>query len=298
MIWKRPGENRARNRRPGTGDCQDRRVTSEWRQAHRNGWRETVERLRSEGWRIERDDPGDSPVQFEGRLPTGERFWFRAEDDSVRLAVSGEGPAGRAPRQHDLKRQDASHLSGPEGLALIRELQARFRGAAPEVTLVAASVAHLEALQADRSELGRLLGGPVPDGWPQFPEATGFTLDRLREHPDQAGWWMHFFLSGGVLVGSGGFVGPPQNGVVEFGYEIAPAFRGRGLGRAAARAMIERAFAAGVTTVVAHTLPDLNPSARLLQGLGFVRGEPIEHPEDGTIWPWRLPVEAWSTHVS
>jgi ribosomal-protein-alanine N-acetyltransferase len=165
---------------------------------------------------------------------------------------------------------------------------------APHVQLLPATTTHLEALRDDRASLGRLLGSPVPDGWPEFPEAVDFTLARLAEHPDQAAWWMHFFLSDGVLVGSGGYVGPPRDGVVEFGYEIAPQYRGRGLGRAAARAMVEQAFATGVTEVVAHTLPELNASARLLVDLGFTRGEPVESSEDGSVWPWRLSRETWS----
>jgi [ribosomal protein S5]-alanine N-acetyltransferase len=48
------------------------------------------------------------------------------------------------------------------------------------------------------------------------------TLDRLRSHPREADWWAHFFLDGGSLVGSGGYVGRPREGVVEIGDEIAP----------------------------------------------------------------------------
>ena len=102
---------------------------------------------------------------------------------------------------------------------------------------------------------GRLIGSTVPEGWPEFPESIVFTLDRLRDHPNDADWWMHFFVSGDALVGSGGFVGPPQDGVVEIGYELAPAFRGKGLGTAAARALVEKARATGtVTKVIANTL--------------------------------------------
>ena len=56
---------------------------------------------------------------------------------------------------------------------------------------------------------------------PEFPESIELTLDRLRSHPYEADWWMHFFLDGGSLVGSDGYVGQPRDGVVEIGYEIA-----------------------------------------------------------------------------
>jgi RimJ/RimL family protein N-acetyltransferase len=106
---------------------------------------------------------------------------------------------------------------------------------------------------------------------------------------------MHFFLadSGARLVGSGGFVGPPQNGVVEIGYEIAPEFRGRGLATAAARAMIGKAKASSsrISTIVAHTLPDHNASTSVLRRLGFQHAGEVEDPDEGTVWRWELPVD-------
>jgi RimJ/RimL family protein N-acetyltransferase len=156
-----------------------------------------------------------------------------------------------------------------------------------------AGVEHLEALQSDPSAFGEMIGSPVPDGWPEFPESIGFTIDRLREHPEQSDWWMHFFMSDDTLVGSGGFVGPPDDGVVEFGYEVAPAFRGKGIGVAAARAMLDKAAASGaVTTVIAHTLAHENPSTGVLRRLGFRFTEEREDPDEGSVWRWELPLTA------
>jgi RimJ/RimL family protein N-acetyltransferase len=161
------------------------------------------------------------------------------------------------------------------------------------VVVLPATVEHLKALRADRLGLAALLGSCVPDGWPEFPEAVDFTLARLAEHPHEADWWMHFFLADGaaVLIGSGGFVGPPVNGVVEIGYEIAPAFRERGLATAAARALIDKAVASGrVRTIIAHTRPDENPSTGVLRRLSFrCRGE-FTDPLEGPVWRWELPV--------
>ena len=103
------------------------------------------------------------------------------------------------------------------------------------------TLAELEAYQRDPGEFGALLGSAVPTGWPEFPESIEFTAGQFREHPEQAPWWMQLFLVDHALVGSGGFVGPPVEGVVEIGYEIAPEFRGRGYATAAAQAMIDRA---------------------------------------------------------
>ena len=159
--------------------------------------------------------------------------------------------------------------------------------------LLPATLEHLLALQTDPTAFGRLIGSPVPEGWPEFPESIGFTLDRLREHPDEGDWWMHFFVSADVLVGSGGFVGPPQDGVVEIGYELAPAFRGRGLGTAAAGALIEKARATGtVSAVIANTLAHDNPSTGVLRHLGFSWTRELVDPEEGPIWRSELALTA------
>jgi RimJ/RimL family protein N-acetyltransferase len=158
------------------------------------------------------------------------------------------------------------------------------------VTLIPATVELLHALHTDRAAFGTIIGSPVPDGWPEFPESIEFTSAKLREKPDEHDWWMHFFLADGVLVGSGGFVGPPIDGTAEFGYEIAPEFRRQGLGRAAAQAMVDKAAAAGVAKVIAHTLAEENPSNALLRGLGFSFAGEISDPEEGTVWRWELPL--------
>ncbi|MBX7433748.1 GNAT family N-acetyltransferase [Mycobacterium sp. Y57] len=157
--------------------------------------------------------------------------------------------------------------------------------------MLPATVEQLTALQSDPARFGRLIGSAVPVGWPEFPESVGYTLDRLREHPEEADWWMHFFMSGGILFGSGGFAGPPDQGVVEIGYELAPGFRGRGLGVAAARAMLDKAAAHGtVSMVVANTLPQENPSTGVLRRLGFMLAGEREDPDVGTTWHWERPL--------
>jgi RimJ/RimL family protein N-acetyltransferase len=159
----------------------------------------------------------------------------------------------------------------------------------PEVELVPATVELLHTLHTDRTAFGTVMGSPVPEGWPEFPESIEFTIAKLREKPVEDAWWMHFFLAHGTLVGSGGFVGPPADGVVEFGYEIAPEFRGRGFGTAAAQAMVDKARAAGVAMVIAHTLAEENPSNALLRRLGFHFAAEMSDPEEGTVWRWELP---------
>jgi RimJ/RimL family protein N-acetyltransferase len=160
----------------------------------------------------------------------------------------------------------------------------------PQVRLVPATVPLLDALTEDRALFGELIGSSAPDGWPEFPEAIAFTLQHLRSapEPDRA-WSMQLFLDHetGRLLGSGGFAASPLDRTVEIGYEVAPEFRGRGFGRAAARALVERAVASGeVDRVVAHTLPGPNASTRVLVPLGFEHVGDQEDPEVGTVWEW------------
>ena len=101
---------------------------------------------------------------------------------------------------------------------------------------------------------------------------------------------MQFFVdvAHGQLVGSGGFAAPPQGRTVEIGYEVAPEFRGRGFGTAAARALVERAVAGGdVDHVIAHTRPGPNASTGVLVSLDFEHVEDQEDPEIGVVWEWR-----------
>jgi [ribosomal protein S5]-alanine N-acetyltransferase len=161
----------------------------------------------------------------------------------------------------------------------------------PQVRLVPATLPLLQALNDDRTRFGELIGSPVPDGWPEFPEAVGSTLEHLEAAPESARpWSMQLFVdhATGRLLGSGGFAAPPVDRAVEIGYEVAPEFRGQGFGAAAARALVEQAVASGeVDHVIAHTLPGPNPSTGVLVSLGFEHVADQEDPEVGKVWEWR-----------
>jgi RimJ/RimL family protein N-acetyltransferase len=159
------------------------------------------------------------------------------------------------------------------------------------MNLVPCDAASLRAVIAGREALAAHLSVAVPEGWPAFPEAYAHALDVLVADASSAAWWTHLFIEreSRSLVGSGGYAGRPKDGVVEIGYEIAPAFQGRGLALEVARGLVEHAFAdAAVSAVIGHTRPETNASTRVLEKAGFVRVEDVEDPEEGTLWRWRI----------
>src|SRR4051812_13176857 len=144
----------------------------------------------------------------------------------------------------------------------------------------------MDAALAGDEELAAALGHAVVPGWATFREALPAARGALLAEPGDAGWRTRLFVSGDPpeLVGWGGFKGPPRNGVVEIGYEIAESRRNRGLATAAVRAMVAEAFAdERVTEVIAHTLAEPNASTRVLEKTGFTHvGEADERGE--RVW--------------
>jgi [ribosomal protein S5]-alanine N-acetyltransferase len=145
------------------------------------------------------------------------------------------------------------------------------------------------ALEGDEA-LARSLGHDVVPGWATFRGALGGSREALADQPDALAWGPRLFVAGEPpeLVGWGGFKGPPADGVVEVGYEIAASRQGRGLATAATRAMLAEALAdVRVSTVIAHTLPERNASNRVLEKAGFsFDGEAREG--DQPVWRFSL----------
>jgi len=121
------------------------------------------------------------------------------------------------------------------------------------------------------------LGAKVPLSWPhEFLDASAlqYVLNRLEDHPDEAGWWMYFVLIPDApertLIGTAGYKGPPFDGAVEIGYGIVSDQRRRGYASEAVGALLERAFAqTSVTRVIAETMPELVGSIGVLRKAGF-----------------------------
>ncbi len=175
--------------------------------------------------------------------------------------------AGESPRE-----------PSPEGTTIVTE----------SLRLVPATEESLTAALAGPLELGNALGVTVPGTWPpeHFDDAAlEYARDRLAEGDAQDGWWTYFFVHAhdAVVVGAGGFKGPPNDdGLVEIGYSVVPEFRRRGYAKEAVRGLVKRAFETpAVRTIVGDTLPLLTASIRTLESCGF---QPMgTSPEPGVL---------------
>jgi [ribosomal protein S5]-alanine N-acetyltransferase len=141
--------------------------------------------------------------------------------------------------------------------------------------LIAATPESLRAELEGPAQLAALLRVAVPEVWPpplNSAETVQYALRFLEGGAGRAGWMSWYFVRRDErdLVGQGGFCGVPEAGVVEIGYSLLEAHQKRGYATEAARALIDHAFSvANVHTVTAQTLPELKPSIRVLERLGF-----------------------------
>lgn len=156
--------------------------------------------------------------------------------------------------------------------------------------LVRPDLGVLDAALAGDEALASVLGHDVVPGWATFAGALQRERDATAASGRDPRWSSRLFVAGEPpeLIGWGGFKGPPADGVVELGYEIAEARRGRGLATAAVRAMVAEAFAdPAVGEVIAHTLAERNASNRVLEKAGF-RFDRQMRQDDAVVWRFRL----------
>ena len=157
--------------------------------------------------------------------------------------------------------------------------------------LIAATEGMVRAELEDRARLASLLGAEVPADWPpplNDADSMRWVLNVMRATPAIEGWITWYFLlrrdgAAPLAIGNGGFKGvPAADGTVEIGYSVREENQRQGYASEAVDALVEWAFShAFVTRVIAHTLPVLAPSIRVLEKNGFAflgDGE-----EEGTI---------------
>jgi RimJ/RimL family protein N-acetyltransferase len=108
-------------------------------------------------------------------------------------------------------------------------------------------------------------------------------LADIARDPASADWIARAAVADGVVVGHGGFHGPPDaDGIVEVAYSVDPEHRRKGYAKAMLRALLERADAdPAVTAVRASIRPDNAGSRATIAGFGFKKVGEQWYPEDG-----------------
>lgn len=142
--------------------------------------------------------------------------------------------------------------------------------------LIPATLPLARAEVRDRREFARLLGATVPDDWPpeSLADVLHLFLEWLEAAPDAVGWFGWYALADidgeSTLVGSGGFLGPPQSGTVQMGYSVLPRFQRQGYATELAGGLVGWALAQpGVTGIAAETEWANPASVRVLEKAGF-----------------------------
>ncbi len=162
----------------------------------------------------------------------------------------------------------------------------------PRLSLVAATLGHVEAELAGPLHLAALLGADVPASWPPGEydrNAQEYFRARLAAaSPADAGWFGWYAIAAEpsfatpTLVAAAGFLGPPDaDGTAEIGYSVIPEATGRGFATEAVRALGTWAVGNGATRVIAHTTRANEASIAVLVHCGFVEDGP--GAETGTI---------------
>jgi [ribosomal protein S5]-alanine N-acetyltransferase len=167
--------------------------------------------------------------------------------------------------------------------------------------LIPATIPLARAELGDRSEFARLLAALVPDNWPpeSAADALPLFLSWLEAAPERVGWFAWYALAtceseaAAVLVAGGGFLGPPQEGLVTMGYSVLPQFEGRGYATEMVGGLVRWAFGQpGVARVAAETEWANPASVRVLQKVGFVPCGQAAAP-DGTRFEYAGDMERY-----
>ncbi len=147
-----------------------------------------------------------------------------------------------------------------------------------------------ESLLESNTVFRERFGLDVADGYLAFPEALPATVQALRSGTPPE-WFSYLIVDAGedLVVGLGGFSGPPADGMVEVGYSVAPGHRGRGHASDAVRLWLDLAARNAVPLVRAHTLAEESASTAVLAKLGFERVAQVDGAEEGPVWRWERP---------
>jgi len=145
--------------------------------------------------------------------------------------------------------------------------------------------ANLELVSKSRADVQAMIDAMTPYEKAQMSAEWMARFDSSTS-PDP---WVHGFSAvrrdDEMIVGTGGFTGPPAKGIVEIAYAVGEEFRNRGYATEIAGGLVVFAFASTEVEIVrAHTLPDGVASQRVLLKCGFGHVGEFVDSNDGLVW--------------
>ena len=133
------------------------------------------------------------------------------------------------------------------------------------------------------TEVAEGFGGDTEAPRAIFSQTAAMLADKPRPDP----WGCYIAYDGATPVGTCAFkAGPAADGSVEIAYMTFPDCERRGFATVMAGKLTQMALDAGAPIVIAHTLPEENPSNRALRRNGFDYAGEVIDPEDGLVWRW------------
>jgi ribosomal-protein-alanine N-acetyltransferase len=150
----------------------------------------------------------------------------------------------------------------------------------PRLTLIAATLPHLDAELAIPIQLGTLLNASLPADWPPGEydrNAQEFFRDTMsKSEPESKGWFGWYAITKSkpqTLIGAGGFIGlPDENGEIMMGFSVSKDWYNQGYATEMSRPLIDRALAdERIKIIAAYTTISNISSRKVLKKLGFTR---------------------------
>ncbi len=100
-------------------------------------------------------------------------------------------------------------------------------------------------------------------------------------------WIGYYAEEDGRLVAVAGFKGPPLNGTIEIAYGTFEEHQQQGFGTKVCKQLVELSLRADPSIkITARTLPEENPSTKILRKNNFELMGTVNDPEDGDVWEW------------
>jgi [ribosomal protein S5]-alanine N-acetyltransferase len=128
----------------------------------------------------------------------------------------------------------------------------------------------------DKTAAAKRINADIPPGWPpsDLLDFLPYYVRDLKRDSSLVGWgiWVIVHNIGRVVIGDIGFKGKPENGTIEIGYGILPAYQQQGYATEASRALIAWAWMQpDVERVTAACLDTNAASRRVLEKIGMRR---------------------------